>query len=242
MSGSITSSSASGVSIPSLSTSASSSLATSAPTVASAAASTGTTALGKLTSNYSDFLKMLMTQLKNQDPTSPMDTNAFTTELVQFSSVEQQINTNTSLTQLIQLTQSGQLLQSSSMVGHTVAVSGTSMPVQNSAGNIQFTAQSAGSVNVNVYNSTGTLLAQNVVNATVGINNWQWNARDSNGTIQPDGAYKIAVTGTGKTGSTTELPFNILGLATGVVKNGPTLQLQMGSVTTDFTNVQSVLN
>ena len=54
--------------------------------------------LASLSSNFSDFLNLLMTQLKNQDPTSPMDANSFTSELVEFSSVEQQINTNTSLT------------------------------------------------------------------------------------------------------------------------------------------------
>ena len=54
-----------------------------------------------------------MTQLQHQDPTSPMDTNAFTSQLVQFSSVEQQINTNTSLTKLIEATQGGSVLQAS---------------------------------------------------------------------------------------------------------------------------------
>ncbi|MEA2744100.1 MAG: flagellar basal-body rod modification protein FlgD [Acetobacteraceae bacterium] len=56
----------------------------------SAIAQTGTTALGSLNNNFSTFLTLLITQLKNQDPSSPMDSNQFTTELVQFSSVEQQ--------------------------------------------------------------------------------------------------------------------------------------------------------
>ena len=69
----------------------------SATTSASAAAN-ATNPLVALSSNFNDFLQMLMTQLQNQDPTSPMDTNEFTSELVQFSGVEQQINTNASLT------------------------------------------------------------------------------------------------------------------------------------------------
>src|SRR6185312_5424233 len=84
--------------------------AASTPAASGSAATTGNTgssALGSLSGNFGNFLQMLMTQLQNQDPTSPLDTNAFTSELVQFSSVEQQINTNTSLTQLIQLTQAG---------------------------------------------------------------------------------------------------------------------------------------
>ena len=83
----------------------------------SAAASPAADPLASLSSNFNNFLSMLMTQLKNQDPTSPMDTNQFTSELVQFSSVEQQINTNTSLTQLIQLTQGGEVMQASAMTG-----------------------------------------------------------------------------------------------------------------------------
>jgi flagellar hook assembly protein FlgD len=63
-----------------------------------AAPQTGSAALNSLSANFGDFLKLLMTQLQNQNPTSPLDTNQFTSELVQFSSVEQQINTNTSLT------------------------------------------------------------------------------------------------------------------------------------------------
>lgn len=208
----------------------------------SATSSTGTTALTSLTSNYSDFLNMLMTQVKNQDPTSPMDTSSFTTELVQFSSVEQQINTNTSLTQLIQLTQSGEMLQSSSMVGHTVAVAKSDMPVQSGSGEIQFTAASAGSAQVAVYNSAGTLLSDSLVNTTQGVNTWKWNAQNSSGTTQPDGSYKVVVTGTDSTGATSSLPFNVVGVATGVTKSGTTLELQMGQVTTDFSNVQSVLN
>ena len=87
-----------------------------------------------LSSNFNDFLSMLMTQLQNQDPTSPMDTNQFTSELVQFSSVEQQINTNTSLTQLIQLTQAGEVMQASAMTGKQVTVSSDHVPLQNGTG------------------------------------------------------------------------------------------------------------
>src|SRR5665213_245839 len=102
---------------------------------AAAASASPTTAqsanpLASLSSNFGDFLSMLMTQLKNQDPTSPMDANSFTSELVQFSSVEQQINTNTSLTQLIQLTQAADVTQSSALLGKQVTVQSTQMPLQ----------------------------------------------------------------------------------------------------------------
>ncbi|HTW28990.1 MAG TPA: flagellar hook capping FlgD N-terminal domain-containing protein, partial [Acetobacteraceae bacterium] len=82
---------------------------------ASAASQTTNNALSSLDGNFTDFLNMLMTQLQNQDPTSPMDSDQFTSELVQFASVEQQIDTNQSLTSLIQLTQGSEVIQGSQM-------------------------------------------------------------------------------------------------------------------------------
>ena len=57
--------------------------------------------MAQLSSNFDTFLTLLTTQLKNQDPTAPMDSNQFTQQLVEFSQVEQQINTNTNLKTLI---------------------------------------------------------------------------------------------------------------------------------------------
>jgi hypothetical protein len=99
----------------------------STPSTASAIAQTGTSALGSLSDNFTDFLSLLMTQLQNQDPTSPLDSNQFTSELVQFTSVEQQISTNTDLTQLIQLTQASQIEQSASFIGKSVTVNSTQL-------------------------------------------------------------------------------------------------------------------
>src|SRR4051812_11184427 len=110
-----------------------SSTSAAASTSAGAAAQTGSAAMKSLGSNFSNFLSLLMTQLQNQDPTSPLDTNEFTSQLVQFSSVEQQINTNTNLTQLIQLTQASQIQQSAGLLGKPVTVSSSQLSLQNGA-------------------------------------------------------------------------------------------------------------
>src|SRR3978361_202680 len=131
---------------------------TSASSGSSSSGSTATSALGSLTSNYSDFLSLLTTQLQNQDPTSPMDSSQFTTELVQFSGVEQQINTNSNLSQLVSLTQAGNISQASSMLGSTVTATSTQLPLQNGSAKLSFTAPSAGPVNIVVSNSSGETL------------------------------------------------------------------------------------
>jgi flagellar basal-body rod modification protein FlgD len=209
---------------------------------ATGSSTSGTNALASLSSNYQDFLKLLMTQLKNQDPTSPMDPNSFTQELVQFSSVEQQINTNTSLGQLIQLTQNDGIIQSSAMVGRTISVTSKTMPLQNGTGQISFTAPAAENATVSITDSAGKNVGSVAIQAKAGANTWTWNGTDANGNQLPDGLYTVAVTGTDAAGASKALPFQVVGKATGVQVSGTALNLQMGSLTTSFSNVTSVLN
>ena len=211
-----------------------------AQTLTSVAAPAGSTAINSLSGNFQTFLKLLMTQLKNQDPTSPLDTNQFTSQLVQFASVEQQINTNKSLTQLIELTQSGQVLQSSAMVGRQVEVASDKLALQNGSAAVKFNTTSDGPVAVAVYADNGAKLADGLVNATTGSNQWTWNGRNGNGALVRDGAYRVAVTGSNPDGSSKALPFTVLGTATGVEQKNNGIKLQLGGLVVDFTSVKSV--
>ena len=79
--------------------------AATANSAASTTQAVNNSASQQLAGNFNEFLQMLTTQLQNQDPLSPMDANSFTQELVEFSSVEQQINTNTNMQTMISLQQ-----------------------------------------------------------------------------------------------------------------------------------------
>jgi flagellar basal-body rod modification protein FlgD len=208
----------------------------------SSAASVSSTALTSLSSNFGDFLNLLMTQLQNQDPSSPLDPNQFTTELVQFSGVEQQINTNSSLTQLIQLTQAGEVMQASAMTGKQVTITSAQMPLQNGTGTVTFTAPAAEPAAIAVYDSNGNQLTSATFNAAQGQNTWTWNGKDANGNTVPDGAYKVAVIGGNTDGTTSALPFTVTGTATGVLSQSTGIQLELGALTVPFTAVQSVGN
>src|ERR1700692_84650 len=76
----------------------------------------------EIASNFTTFLQLLTTQLQNQDPLSPMDTNQFTQQLVQFASVEQQMKSNDSLSTLVSLQQTAQTTSALALVGATVVV------------------------------------------------------------------------------------------------------------------------
>jgi flagellar basal-body rod modification protein FlgD len=201
---------------------------------------TGTTALGGLTSNFSTFLTLLMTQLKNQDPSSPMDSNQFTTELVQFSSVEQQISTNSNLTQLIQLTQASQVEQSSALIGKTVTVTSGQLSLQNGRAAVNFNTTNAEPVAIAVYNASGAQVQGATLTSAAGTNTWSWNGKDANGTALPDGPYKVSVNAMGVNGATSQVPFTVTGTATSVQNSNGNVQLQVGKLTVPFSAVQSV--
>ena len=198
-------------------------------------------ALSQLSGNFSDFLSMLMTQLQNQDPTSPLDTNQFTSELVEFSGVEQQINTNNSLTQLIQLTQAGEVMQGSAMAGKQVSVTSTQIPLQNGSGSVSFTAPSAETAAITITNSSGQTVRTAVVSATQGQNTWTWNGQSDSGSSLPDGAYGISVNAVNSDGSTSPLTFSVTGTATGVTSSSSNgVQLELEAVTVPFSSITSM--
>jgi len=215
---------------------------TSSSASTSSGAQTANNALLSLSSNFGDFLQMLMTQLQNQDPTSPMDTNQFTQELVEFSGVEQQISTNSSLTQLIQLTQAGEAMQGAEMDGKQVTAQSNQLALQNGSATLNFTTQTAEPVAIAVTNSSGQQVYATTLTSAVGQNTWTWNGQDNNGTQQPDGAYGIAIETTNASGAASAVPFTVTGTVTGVQSLSSGIQLQMGSVSVPFSAVQSVAN
>ena len=168
--------------------------------------------------------------------------NQFTSELVQFSSVEQQIDTNTSLTQLIQLTQGSEVMQASAMTGKRVTVSSDHVPLQNGQGTIQFTAPAAEPVDISIYNDNGAKLSDATLMAVKGTNTWTWKGTNSAGTALPDGSYKVTVTGANADGTTSALTFSVIGTATGVQSQANSIQLQLGALSVGFSQVQSVGN
>ncbi len=218
-------------------TSAASSAASSA---GSSASSSPTNALSSLSSNFTSFLGLLLTQLQNQDPSSPMDTNTFTSELVQFSSVEQQITTNSSLTSLIQATQGSEVIQATGVVGKSVTVDSAQVALQNGAGQLNYSTNSAEPVNITISNSSGTTVRQVSLTSTAGSNTYTWDGKDSSGTALADGAYKVSIAGTGSDGTTAAVPFTVTGKATGVTNTNGAVTLQVGGLSVDFSKVVSV--
>lgn len=208
--------------------------AASAATAASAAStSKSTAAKATLGTNFNTFLNMLTTQLKHQDPLSPMDSTQFTNQLVQFSSVEQQINANSNLEKLIGLQTATQTAQAIAYVGQSVEVSGSTMPLQGGSVPFSYTLDSnATSVEVQIKNSAGNVVYKTNAATTAGRHDLKWDGTDSAGKAQTDGLYTLSVVAKDKDGKPMTTSNTVTGMVTKLTNdatNGATLELGAGS-------------
>ncbi|MBI3446375.1 MAG: flagellar hook assembly protein FlgD [Magnetospirillum sp.] len=199
-------------------------------TTSGTSAATGKATLG---TNFNTFLNMLTTQLKHQDPLSPMDSTQFTNQLVQFSSVEQQINANSNLEKLIKLQGAQNTASAISYVGQTVEVAGSKLPLQNGSASFSYTLPSAASTcEVQIKDSSGNLVYKTSADTTVGQHQLQWDGTDTAGKTQTDGLYTISVLASGKDGSTLATTTSVYGTVTKLTNdatNGATLEIGAGT-------------
>src|SRR6201991_2034623 len=121
----------------------------------SVAQAAGSTASQQLAGNFNTFLQLLTTQLQNQNPLDPLDTNQFTQQLVQFAGVEQQLKTNDSLSQLVTLQQTTQATQALGFVGKTALVDGTTATMTNSSATWHLNVPTDSTVDITVSNASG---------------------------------------------------------------------------------------
>ena len=210
-------------------------------TASTTAASASAGARTQLAGNFDNFLTLLTTQLKNQSPTDPLDTNQMTAQLVQFSSVEQQIAMNKNLEQMVSLQQAAQLTAAAPMLGQRVEVEGDTLPLQDGSGTLRLPAAgNARTARVAVLDSSGKTLREAQVTLGTEAQNWVWDGRDSEGKKLADGAYKVAVTGADASGGTAATSFTVIGTATAAERSNGVLQLRMGSASYGFNKVRSL--
>jgi flagellar basal-body rod modification protein FlgD len=170
---------------------------TSAPatiTSASKSGSTGTaTNSASIADNFQSFLLLLTTQLQNQNPLDPLDTNQFTQQLVQFAQVEQQLKSNNQLEALVNIEKTAQSTQALVFVGQTVAVDGSTAHFDGNA-TWNFSAPSNSNATVTITNSTGQTAYSGSFAIGSGNSSFVWDGKGKDGTQWPAGDYKMTVT------------------------------------------------
>jgi flagellar basal-body rod modification protein FlgD len=182
----------------------------------------------QIAGNFNEFLGLLTTQLQNQDPLSPMDTNQFTQQLVEFASVEQQINMNTNLQTLVTLQQTAQDSQALGFVGQTVTVNGSTAALA-TGGQAQWTYNptTPATATFTVTNSSGQTVFTQAGTVQPGSQQFTWNGQNNNGQQQPAGNYTLNITATSANGQSVAVPTTVTGVVQSVdlSKNPPELNI-----------------
>jgi flagellar basal-body rod modification protein FlgD len=177
------------------------------PTIAPTVSASGSTTSGtnssssgvlSFTQNFNTFLTLLTTQLQNQDPLSPMDTDTFTQQLVEFSQVEQQINTNNNLQSLISLQTAGETISSLPLVGDQIEYTGATAPLENGQASFSYSLPTAAAqTELVVENSSGNVVYATTGGTSTGSQSFVWNGQTNSGQQLPDGgAYTLQVVST----------------------------------------------
>ena len=169
----------------------------------------------------------MTTQLRNQNPLDPLDTNQFTQQLVSFAGVEQQIKQNQQLETLISIEKSAQATTALAYVGATVAIDGQTTALTNRQATWTFNVPKPVSATVTVKNSTGQTVYTGSFSMNTGPQTFEWDGRDASGVQWPDGNYTITVTGKDTSGQTVAIPSEIEGVVDSVdlTKTPPELKV-----------------
>jgi flagellar basal-body rod modification protein FlgD len=216
---------------------------TSTPTPTATSSSSSTDTLN-FTQNFDTFLTLLTTQLKNQDPLSPMDTSQFTDQLVMFSQVEQQIKTNSQLSTLISQQSASQVLSAQTMVGRMIEYNGNQTVLQNGQAGFSYTLPSnAASATVLVKDASGNTVFSQAVDTSAGKHAFIWNGKDSTGAQRPDGGtYTIQVLATDSLNAPINATTTAVGLVSGVSVNNNVATFDVSGVEVPMSQLVTVIN
>lgn len=198
------------------------------------------TAFTQLADNFDTFLTLLTTQLQNQDPLEPLDTEQFTQQLVQFASVEQSIQSNSHLQTLIDLQSSTDRDAALGFLGREVSVSGeTPINRDGAAWQVNLTASPA-SVDYNVVNAAGETIRTINGPAVAGNHQILWDGRADDGSQAPEGQYRLSVSAITTSGAEIETSVTSQAQVTGIDLRGPTPSLETNAGIIPLANVQRV--
>lgn len=199
--------------------------------------------LKQLSGNFSTFLTLLTTQLKNQDPTSPMDSNAFTQQLVMYSQVEQQINTNTNLKSLITQGTSNAAAMTTGYLGKKVSiVNGNAPLIGGSASWTYNLGGPAATTELMVTDANGKTVYTATGEMGAGNHSFAWNGKDNGGNQLSDGAYKLTVTATDAAGGKIDSNVASAATVTQIDMTGSTPRLIIGTMEIDLADIAAIAN
>ncbi len=155
-----------------------------------------------------DFMTLLVAQIQNQDPTSPMDNAEFTSQITDFTMLDELTAMNEKLTENIMVSQSMNNTAMLALVGKSVTVDGNSVNLaEGVVSENSINAQGPGQAVIEVKDANGNVVDSYAAEITTGLNDVTWDGIDSDGNALPEGEYSLEVT---VTNGGLDVPFNVL--------------------------------
>ena len=177
--------------------------------------------------NFNTFLQLLTTQLKNQNPLDPLDTNQFTQQLVQFAQVEQQLRSNDQLATLVALQKTTQSTAALSFVGQNVVVDGSTAQLANGKATWSFTSPKPATATITLKDSSGQVAFSGAYTLQTGAQSFEWDGRGKDGTVWPAGAYTMSLTSKDANGQSVAIATEVQGVvdSADLTQDPPTLSI-----------------
>lgn len=211
--------------------------------LASLNAKSGTSATSTTQESQDRFLKLLVTQLKNQDPLNPMDNAEVTSQLAQINTVSGIEKLNATLGTLLGAYNESQSMQAAGLIGKTVLVPGSGLTLSGGAafGGVNLSG-AADQVTVSILNASGNVVQTQTLGAQdAGSLNFSWDGKTAEGTTAPDGAYKFLVEAA-LSGESVKVDALQIGVVSALVRGNSGFQLDLGALgAVDFKTVQQIL-
>ncbi|HEX8167072.1 MAG TPA: flagellar hook capping FlgD N-terminal domain-containing protein [Beijerinckiaceae bacterium] len=208
---------------------------------ASAAAATGKTPPKGIAQNFDAFLLLLTTQLKNQSPLDPLDTNQFTQQLVQFASVEQQLKQTETLGALLATMKASTASNAASFVGMQVTADGATTRLSNGGARwVLNAARNASHATITIRDKAGGVVATRTGALAAGAQTFTWDGKTSTGTTAPDGDYTVTVAALDASGQGVSVKTEIAGRVDSVDMTGDAPQLVVGTVRVPLSSVKTL--
>ena len=191
--------------------------------------------------NFDTFLQLLITQLKNQNPLEPLDTNQFTQQLVQFTSVEQQLKTNEFLEAMMQSSQNSTNAQAVSYVGKTVTASGATTDLLDGAANWIYRVDAAAeTTNITIKDASGNVVDTENLSLAAGTDQIVWDGTTSSGTQLTSGRFTITIDARDGNGKYVPVTTEMQGVVDGVDVSGSEPFILIGDLRIPLSSISAV--